>query len=301
MMKTRHLLGGIIILLIGLILLANNFGLLSWQIWYQLWRLWPLILIAIGLDLLFKGISLSFLRILPPLLIIAGVCYVVYISQGEEGFFRFGKEEAETIILTQPLLPHIKKATIKLDFGAGALRVRDGSSEKLVEGKFTVSKGIKPWIKYRDKGEEGFVEIGSHFPHWDWGGRENSWEIRLNNTIPLSFKVNTGASNNNLDLSSLRINEFELNTGASKNEIKFGKTISTYAKINGGASTIKIFIPHSMGIKIKADTALVTHNFDILGLEKKENIYFSKNYWTADKRLDLDLDIGASTIRIELY
>ncbi len=298
-MKTRHLLGGIIILLIGLILLANNFGLLPWQIWYQLWRLWPLILIAIGLDLLFKGISLSFLRILPPLLIIAGVCYVVYISQGEEGFFRFGKEEAETIILTQPLLPHIKKASIKLNFGAGTLRIKDGSGEKLVEGKFTVSKGIKPWIKYRDKGEEGFVEIGAIF--LNHGKKENSWEIRLNNNVPLSLKVDTGVSNNNLNLSSLRINEFELNTGASKNEIKFGKTTSTRAKIDGGASTIKIFIPRSMGVRIKADIALATHNFDTLGFEKEGNTYFSQNYSTADKRLDLDLNAGASTIRIELY
>jgi len=300
-MKTKHLLGGIIILLIGLILLANNFSLLSWQIWYQLWRLWPLILIAIGLDLLLKGVSLSFLRILPPLLIIAGVCYVVYISQGEEGFFRFGKEETENIVLTQPLLPHIKKATIKLDFGAGTLKIEEGSAEKLVEGKFTVSKRIKPWIKYRDKAEEGFVEVGSHFPYWDWGRRENFWEMRLNNTIPLSLKIDTGASNNNLDLSSLMINEFELNTGASKNEIKFGKTTSTYAKIDGGASTIKILIPRLMGVKIRADTALATHNFNTFGFEKKENTYFSKNYWTADKRLDLDLDVGASTIRIELY
>ena len=300
-MKTRHLLGGIIILLIGLILLANNFGFLSWQIWYQLWRLWPLILIAIGLDLLFKGISLSFLRILPSLLIIAGVCYVVYVYQGEEGFFRFGKEETGTIMLSQPLLPHIKKANIKLDFKVGTLRVREGSSERLVDGKFTVSKGIKPWIKYRDKAEEGFIEIGSHFPHWDWGRRENFWEIRLNNTIPLSLKINTGASNNNLDLSSLMINEFELNTGASKNEIKFSKTTSIYAKINGGASTIKIFIPRLMGVKIKADTALVTHNLDTLGFEKKENTYFSKDYWTANKKLDLNLDTGASTIKIEFY
>jgi len=298
-MKTRHFLGGVIILLIGLILLANNFGFLSWGVWYELWRLWPLILIAIGLDLLLKGTSLSFLRILPPLLIIAGVCYAVYISRGEEGFPRFEKEEIQTITLTQPLLSHIKKATINLNFGAGILKVESGSGEELMKGEFTVSKGIKPWIKYRDKGEERFVEIGSHFTHL-WRG-ENSWKIRLNSTIPLSLKVDTGASSNDLDLSSLRITEFELNTGASKNNIKFGKINSIHAEIDGGASSIKILIPRSIGVRIKTDMALATHNFDTLGFEKKGDIYFSENYSTADKTLDLDLDVGVSNLKIEFY
>lgn len=42
--------GGIILIAIGLLFLANNFNLFSWG---YLWRLWPLILVAVGVTLLF--------------------------------------------------------------------------------------------------------------------------------------------------------------------------------------------------------------------------------------------------------
>jgi len=298
-MKTKSLFGGLIILLIGLILLANNFGFLSWRVWGELWRLWPLILIAIGLDLLFRGTSFSFLRILPPLLIIGGVCFMVYLSETGKEMLWFERRRTETIILTQPLPSTVKEVAIEIDFGAGTLKVESNSIQELARGKFIISKEIKPWMKYREKKGEGFLEIGSYFPYPE--SRENSWEIKLNNTIPLSLKIDTGASDNSLDLSSLRITELELNAGASKNRIKLGKESSLNVKISGGASTTEIFIPRSMGVRIETDMALATHNFDTLNFEKKGDIYLSKNYWRADKRVDLDLDIGVSTIKIKLY
>lgn len=59
---------GLIIILLGLILLANNFQILSWSVWYELFRLWPVILIAIGIHLIFRKGPLSFLQILSPLI-----------------------------------------------------------------------------------------------------------------------------------------------------------------------------------------------------------------------------------------
>jgi len=124
-MKIRHFLKGLIVILIGLILLANNFGILSWGIWYYLVRLWPLILITIGIDLIFQGTSLSFLRILSPLLIIAAICLTVYFYQNQEGkFHQFFRRKFESTELNQPLLSNIKEATVNINFGAGKLRVR---------------------------------------------------------------------------------------------------------------------------------------------------------------------------------
>ncbi|MEA1964768.1 MAG: DUF5668 domain-containing protein [Candidatus Aerophobetes bacterium] len=88
-MKTKSFLKGLIVILIGLILLANNFGILSWGIWCHLIRLWPIILIAVGLDLILRTTSLSYLRILPLLLIIAVICLAVYIYQVQGNRYRF--------------------------------------------------------------------------------------------------------------------------------------------------------------------------------------------------------------------
>src|SRR3990172_5801485 len=52
------LVGPVILIGFGVILLLNNLGLLSWTIWDTLFRLWPVILIAIGLDILIGRRSL---------------------------------------------------------------------------------------------------------------------------------------------------------------------------------------------------------------------------------------------------
>ena len=54
----RSLVGPVILIGFGVILLLNNLGLLSWTIWDTLFRLWPVILIAIGLDILIGRRSL---------------------------------------------------------------------------------------------------------------------------------------------------------------------------------------------------------------------------------------------------
>src|SRR5438132_4034551 len=57
----------------GVIFLLNNLEVLPWSVWNQLWRLWPLILILIGLEILLgrRSPALSFLLIL--LILAAGV------------------------------------------------------------------------------------------------------------------------------------------------------------------------------------------------------------------------------------
>jgi hypothetical protein len=41
--------GGVALILLGAFFLATNFGLLDWS---QLWKFWPLILVAVGVSML---------------------------------------------------------------------------------------------------------------------------------------------------------------------------------------------------------------------------------------------------------
>lgn len=42
----------IFLIILGILLLLNNLGILSWDIWNNLWKFWPLFLILIGLEML---------------------------------------------------------------------------------------------------------------------------------------------------------------------------------------------------------------------------------------------------------
>jgi len=299
-MNIKSLFKGIIIILLGLILLVNNFQLLPWSVWSELFRLWPIILIAIGIHLIFRKSSLSFLQILPHLIIIAAIGGAIYLSQTGVIYEKID----QTFRFEQPLTPDLKQAHIEINFGAGKLEL-EGGSPYLFEGDFSTPSWLRPKMKYRAINKEGFLELTEEgkrnkFPFGRWG-KAHFWNLRLNNEIPLTLKINTGASSNYLDLSSLKVTYLELGTGASNNEIKFGSLTSVKANISAGASQIKLFIPRSMGIRIEADTALTSNNLKELGLTKKGDIYTSNNYSIAENRLDLDLEAGVSSFRVELY
>lgn len=299
-MKIRTYLRGITIILLGVILLANNFQILSWGVWYELLRFWPVILIAIGIDLISRKSSLSFLQILSPLVIIAAIGGAIYLSQADRAYEITG----QALRFEQPLSLELKQADIEISFGAGILRV-EGGSAYLFEGDFTTPSWLRPKMRYKVVGEKGFLELTEEGERGRFQfsqlGKKHSWNLRLNNEIPLTLKIETGASSNYLDISSLKVTYLELEAGVSKNEIKFGSLISIQAKIKAGVSRIKLFIPRSIGIRIEADTALTSNNFNKLGLVKQGDVYTSRDYLTAETRLDLELEVGVSSVTVELY
>lgn len=47
-----NIVGGVLLILGGLLVLAINFNLISWDIWRYIWKLWPLLLVGIGVKTL---------------------------------------------------------------------------------------------------------------------------------------------------------------------------------------------------------------------------------------------------------
>lgn len=299
-MNRRTLFKGIIIILLGLIFLANNFQVLPWGVWYQLLRFWPVILIAVGIDLIFKKSSFSFLQVLSPLIIIAAIGGAIYLSQTSGNYEKIG----QTLEFKQSLSPDLRQAHIEINFGAGRLRLKGGSTY-LLDGDFTTPSWLKPKMKYKVIDKEGFLELietgkRGRFQFGRWG-ENHFWDLRLNSETLLTLKIETGASSNYLDLSSLKVTHLDLDTGASNNEIKFGDLTSIKANIDAGVCQIKLFIPRSVGTRIEADTALTINNLNELDFRKEGDVYISSNYSTAETQLDLELDAGVSNLEVELY
>ncbi len=76
-------LGAFFFIFIGLVLLLSNLGLLSSDVWNQLWKFWPLLIVLLGVQMLFGKSSLGRLMVtLLTLFILAGVLAYVLISNG---------------------------------------------------------------------------------------------------------------------------------------------------------------------------------------------------------------------------
>ena len=96
-MKANKLIKGLILLLIGIILLANTLQILDWTVWSNIFKLWPLLVVCLGLSLIFRGRSLSFLG---PLIIFLGIIVGVgasYMGINFEGIEGEMLREAKTL------------------------------------------------------------------------------------------------------------------------------------------------------------------------------------------------------------
>lgn len=68
-MNGTQFLKGLVIILVGVILLLNTLNILEWSVWYNILRLWPLLLVSLGISLIFRR-RLSWLA---PLVILVGL------------------------------------------------------------------------------------------------------------------------------------------------------------------------------------------------------------------------------------
>jgi hypothetical protein len=65
---------------IGTVLLGNTTGYVSWTVWLTFLTLWPVLLIALGVSIIGRGVGMPWLRIAARLLVWATLAVAVYVS-----------------------------------------------------------------------------------------------------------------------------------------------------------------------------------------------------------------------------
>ncbi len=311
-MRVSSLRWGIILVGIGLFFIGINFGYLSYYVWVELLALWPILLIAIGLELAFRRSRLSYLGILSPLLIFLTFVYVAAISW-DKGYYDYQRSDdrRQSRTYTREVYnyeidrdPEIKRLDLDIDFDMGELWIGP-SSDRLFSGDFEY-RYRKPRCKYDSDGDTGRIRIrtkdSKHFNIFNKNRFKNDARIFIADYVPLDLDLDIGAAYVELDLYELIIDKLSLNTGAAKIELRLGcrsKDISI--DIDSGASQVIIAVPREMGLEMDSDAALSSTNFKKAGLEKYQGKYRSDNYNSSDCKADISIDSGVSRIEIEYY
>ena len=96
-----------------------------------------------------------------------------------------------------------KSVDVDLGFGAGELRV-SGGARALLDARFEIS-GDDPAVDYAVNNGEGRLRVGPSKGSSGIGGGAGEWDLHLQNGVPMSLKVSTGAGETHLDLGT-RIN-----------------------------------------------------------------------------------------------
>ncbi len=289
---------GIFIVLVGFVLLGQSTGL--YQINLDIWQLWPLLIIAIGLSLLSRGgwvaaliaalVTVLVLAILGSVVLINAVSVKSGASQSRAPTFQSFSIEREF---------GVKSAEIKVQTGAGELTI-DGGSEKLVSGTFE-SSFLRLETQSEVKGDVQQVTLKTVGSLRRFGRHPNDLEFSINSFIPVQLVVESGAIDMDIDLSSVNAELVEIDTGASRLNLTLGdEATSSKVNIEAGASSINIDLPETVGARVVMDAGLSSK--DLVGFKKVDSkTYQTEDYQTASKKIDISLDVGVSSISIERH
>ena len=262
-MRSRIFWGSVLIIL-GLIFLF------SYQVGFSIWNLvWPFAIIVAG----------GWLLLLP------------YLYQGIE----IPRDE-----ISVPL-EDAKSATIKIEHGAGSIRLTAADLPSiLLKGSFlggvhshVSSTDGKKHIKLQSK-----VEFMNFLPRFQKDQRL-LWDLSVNQKVPLKVKMETGASDNYLDLRASQLKELHLETGASTTEIFLPeKAGGTRVHIESGASTIRIHVPKNVAASIKIG-GLIGKTIDTERFKKEGDVYKSAGYAEAANKAEIEIESGVGSIEID--
>ena len=281
---------GLFVIFVGLSLLAQNTGWLgSIDVWGIVSRLWPLFIIIGGLSLLSRGGWVGGAITIIAVIVIVGLVFAAFVTvpAGEVKTQNFDISKGQGV----------KVAEVTLNHGAGGVHVQGGSAS-LVSGNLEstfatleTSSQVDGEIQYID------LEMDSNF-RGIYRKNPNELTVNLSNDVPIRLNIDSGASDLRIDLSSVNVTDFNLDTGASSLDLILGdKATSSRVAVDAGASSINITIPRTLGAKLVVDGGLSSRNFQDFR-SVGEGKYESENYASAQKKVEINIDAGVSSLNI---
>jgi len=306
-MKTSHIFWGTLFIVLGLLVLLNNFAAINLH-WGNLWQFWPILLVLIGISMLVKNkFGKSALAgaaaILLALLLFTSVKLTTDFIKGDFEFVLNDDEDYNFAITEyqESFDTTITKAKLYLDAGLGSFNIGDTTS-KLI---FVKTEGIEKHYKLTKQVHDNVSKLNLKMKkttfHLGKNKFKNKVEISLNENPTWDINIDGGAASMNLDLTKFIIENIDVGMGAAALYVKLG-SLSDRIRLNvdAGASDIDIMVPEEVGCQVRTDDVLSSKNLH--GFTKiKSGFYRTAEFDESGKKIFIEIDCGVSSINISRY
>ncbi len=253
--------GGLLIVL-GVLFFLRSAGYITGDIfsWF-----WPLLFIAIGAWILLGGFG-----------------------------YRSRYETAEKFSVP---LQGASEATLSIDHGAGRIDLRSGANPgDFITGVAGV--GMDKKVQLHDGKLDVEIDAGPSFIPFI-GPESGAWEFRLAQDVPISLKIEAGASRLDMDLSDLRVTYFRYNGGASSLNLTLpGRVEHALVDIDAGAARINLHVPQGVAMRLHRKGVGSIHVDEQRFPMRDSSVYQSADYDTAQYHADVTVDGGATSLTV---
>lgn len=292
----RSLVGPAILIVIGLVLLLNNLGWTQISLWDVL-RLWPILLVAGGLDLLIgRRSALGSIVVLILVLSLAGTALWMMSSATP-------LQAADGTPVSVPL-QGAERAQVAVDFPVGTLRIGALSeSDSLVEGTVELYGGQEFESFHEVNGRTADVRLGIRK---GWSGTvfnwENTkvWDLDLTTDLPIRLTVSAGVGESTIDLARLNLSGLDLDVGVGRMVVILPRQGSFEGRINSGIGELVIRVPEGTAVRLQTNNGLGWSD-PALDFEQRDNVISSPGYERSENQINLTVENGIGRIAVERY
>ena len=301
-MSGRNIFWGVVLIALGSLFIFRNLDIIFFS-WMDILRLWPFLLVILGVSMLPVKSSLKAL-----FMVLTVIFAVVVLLIGPPRYFGFSwmphdkifqhREITEQKIFEQ-IDEEVQQATLIFDAAVGHFTIDEGTSNLF---DFNKRGNIGKYV-YSVKELGDTREIHVSLDETKIGGINirNKAVVKLNKNLVWDLDIDVGAADIKMDLRDFKIRSVEIDGGASAIKLILGDLYEeTKVNIDAGASSIKIRIPEGSACELNTDIVLATKN--IKGFNKvASGMYVTPNFSESSNNIMIDVDVAVSTLKIERY
>lgn len=286
--RKKEIFGPVFWIGLGGVFLLTNFGILGWGAWNTLFRLWPLLLITGGLELLLgrRSIWIS----LPVSVVVLGILAV---ALGLTGLNLPAESTVETAV-NEPL-DSAERAEVSVSLGVGDLNLFPlEDSNVLIAGEVS-SDGASVRSRSTMRGDTRVYSLEHNNPVMivpfddSW-----NWNLGLTTQIPLELDSSMGVGSMGLILDEMMLENLNVSQGVGEVEVilpdgDYG------AEVDQAIGQILIEIPRDVPIRLNISRAISGLSLPS-DFEKHNDYYYSPGAHGADDFIHIEINQAIGNI-----
>lgn len=307
---------GLALVTAGATALAVQQGYIDRDVVADAWRLWPVILIAIGLSIVLAR---------TPFAVLGTLLAALILGFGAGALVSVGPSVACTGNVPSDLttesgtfdMETIATASVNLDFNCGDLNVAmaDGSGWTAA----TASDGSREIVV--EAGGGSLDVSATDEEGWNWDGGKQRWDIGLGAEHPYDLEISANAASVDLDLvggtfdrlqidpnaaslsidlSGASVADFDMSMNAGSSEIQTDAETALAGRFTMNAGSFELCVPDGAALRITVADGNFTfsHNLDDSGLTRSGDTWTSDAFDGADRFIDLRLEGNAASFTL---
>lgn len=287
----------ILLILIGGLLLLGNLGLFDWRAVFGVLELWPLLLIALGIDILTRGSYRLWV-------VLGAVVLGALMWSGGPDWMGGGfsvQRETHTIDYA---LSDAERAEVELNHGVGSLRLASlpEGSGSLLAGEIVTGRGERLERSFDVSGGTAVLRLRAEQRGriFNVGGGDREWRLALARGVPVDLRVDAGVGRTVAELDGVRLSALDLDAGVGEVRVTLPERGGYAADIDAGVGEVVVRLPSQLAVRATIDTGL--GGTRVLGpFERDGDTYTTSGYAQADDddRVELRINGGVGQVTVE--